>query len=474
MVRTRTGRGVEQAARHRSVSSHRSSRQDQTSRRRSASAPLRSVISNHRTPPQRPSPRAVTRERTPAGATSSRAQIPGFEGNFPAVLHDVPQLGQGGGAAANVFSSDARGSTHHCGTPGAQPQRQECHAHSTTAPAQLCFGNLCQPQGVSSPPAQAASTSTQGGGLTSLGPVTGQHMHQHVPPPQYVMSSALGAPLLAPSGATTHQLCQSCLGSQAAPPPREVDQSGERTDFPPLVSNVFTQPLSVSVSPLSLNVPQKLKDKIWAHKFVNLDQLLSKQEGSNKLKLEWDSQQGYLVCAPADKPSTFLPIEKWTSAFLIFMYIYLEKFGQHIPQKALDLLQYLETIRFAAIQYGGSGWLRYDEHVRRTWSSPSVPFSKMHGDFWLRFITTGRANTFRPPSSPQGRSCNDFNKGKCFRPTCIYAHVCNRCGAADHGSFANKCTRKPKPGSNQPNSPSNQPHPGKLPPQSRSAPKAAS
>ena len=111
-------------------------------------------------------------------------------------------------------------------------------------------------------------------------------------------------------------------------------------------------PLEQAVSPLSLNVPLKIKEKIWAHNFIDLEQLLNKQESKQSLKLEMDKEKGPLLCSASDKPISSMSIEKWTSAFLIFAFIYLKKYNRLFPNKSLELLQYMETIRFAASHYG--------------------------------------------------------------------------------------------------------------------------
>jgi membrane protein insertase Oxa1/YidC/SpoIIIJ len=52
------------------------------------------------------------------------------------------------------------------------------------------------------------------------------------------------------------------------------------------------------------------------------------------------------------KPQVLTNIEEWTTAFNTYMLIIVQKF----PNRASELLQYMETIRHAAKTHGGLGW----------------------------------------------------------------------------------------------------------------------
>jgi hypothetical protein len=60
-----------------------------------------------------------------------------------------------------------------------------------------------------------------------------------------------------------------------------------------------------------------------------------------------------------DKPSTSLTIDKWTSAFIVFMSVMLEKYRTRYQ----ELLKYFKDIRLAAAR-SPSGWHQYDEQFR--------------------------------------------------------------------------------------------------------------
>ena len=53
-------------------------------------------------------------------------------------------------------------------------------------------------------------------------------------------------------------------------------------------------------------------------------------------------------------------IHTWTTAFIVYMSIYLEKF----PGKAQEMLGYMHNVRLAASRVGYNGWSKYDEQYR--------------------------------------------------------------------------------------------------------------
>ena len=93
---------------------------------------------------------------------------------------------------------------------------------------------------------------------------------------------------------------------------------------------------------------------------MDFSQLLS----DNSIQLLAHSQQqqselvfavegGQMVIRPAAQPNKKIDnLDKWLSAFHVFMAIFLEKH----PSRAAELLKYAETIRLASIQFSGFGW----------------------------------------------------------------------------------------------------------------------
>ncbi|VDI41487.1 Hypothetical predicted protein [Mytilus galloprovincialis] len=74
---------------------------------------------------------------------------------------------------------------------------------------------------------------------------------------------------------------------------------------------------------LGINVTQSIKEKILKGEFIDLACLLknSVNTGSDKQKLTW--AQGEFILQPISQQSKITNIEKWTDAFIIFIYILL-------------------------------------------------------------------------------------------------------------------------------------------------------
>ena len=141
----------------------------------------------------------------------------------------------------------------------------------------------------------------------------------------------------------------------------------------PSTSNGIDSPLSQTVRSLSLTLPDSVKQKIWQHKFVDLNNFLPKNNPSKRIKLEVDNSGNYIFSSPPTELHAPLSIEKWTSAFIVFSATYLEHFASFYPHKALELFYYLDTIRFAASTFRGRGWALYDENTRQTLDLPASP-----------------------------------------------------------------------------------------------------
>ena len=94
--------------------------------------------------------------------------------------------------------------------------------------------------------------------------------------------------------------------------------------------------------------------------FFELAKLLPKN--LNKLNVGSDSSDnvGFTISSAGisltpRKPQVLTNIEEWTTAFNTYMIIIVQKF----PNRASELLQYMEIIRHAAKAHGGLGWCIY-------------------------------------------------------------------------------------------------------------------
>ncbi|VDI65210.1 Hypothetical predicted protein [Mytilus galloprovincialis] len=225
-------------------------------------------------------------------------------------------------------------------------------------------------------------------------------------------------------------------------------------------SNIFNENIQFSQSlpcleeslfdQIGCYVPMKLKDKIWKHEFIDLNLLIkSPRELAN-----FPDHEGDLVVKGGHMRIESLPcraipnIHTWTSAFMIYMSILLEKQSS----LAQELLKYMRDIRFAANK--SHGWGTYDEQFRlRKAQRPQSSWAVINQDLWSFYITTamrdqGQSNeskvgfssqseplhSFRQSSGQQNvqqpRTCNAYNtKGKrCNFNPCRFKHGCSACG----------------------------------------------
>ncbi len=84
------------------------------------------------------------------------------------------------------------------------------------------------------------------------------------------------------------------------------------------------------------------------------------------------------------KPQVLTNIEEWTTAFNTYVLIVVQKF----PNRATELLQYMETIRYAAKTHGGLGWCIYDHKFRhKAASCRTLSWANIDTQLWLRIFT---------------------------------------------------------------------------------------
>ncbi len=111
--------------------------------------------------------------------------------------------------------------------------------------------------------------------------------------------------------------------------------------------------------PIESHVPIAIREKIWAGAYIDLPLLLKQvrdlrtdPHNTGELVIK----NGQLVIEKQHlKPIN--NINTWTTAFTIFMSIYLEK----LQGKVQDMLKYMHNIRLAASRQGHLGWSKYDE-----------------------------------------------------------------------------------------------------------------
>lgn len=103
------------------------------------------------------------------------------------------------------------------------------------------------------------------------------------------------------------------------------------------------------------------------------------------------------MCLVEHKPRTFLSIDKWTSAFIIFTIIMLEKYRS----RAQELLKYMGDVRMAADR-SGNGWFAYDEQFRLCKvSDQHSSWGIINSELWLIHVTNNYTmQAQEKPTSP--------------------------------------------------------------------------
>ena len=143
--------------------------------------------------------------------------------------------------------------------------------------------------------------------------------------------------------------------------PSEVIYARLQVDHPPdNISSVFDH--------ISSHIPIKIKEKVWEGEFIDFNLLLkSNRDLVNESNLEGDLTVRRGTLAVVKKTASPIKnIHVWTSAFMIYASILLEKW----PNKGLELFKYLHTIRLAASR----GYLGVDS-VRRAVPSEKITIS---------------------------------------------------------------------------------------------------
>ena len=127
-------------------------------------------------------------------------------------------------------------------------------------------------------------------------------------------------------------------------------------------------------------------------------------------------------------------IDTWTSAFIVFISIMLEKF----PHKAQEMLKYMRDIRLAAKI--STGWVQYDELFRLKMARSQLSsWGQVDHKLWVLHLSVNTVNVqtsttgaqphtddnFRPNIKAHGKitfkyTCSFYNRGRCTYKICKF------------------------------------------------------
>ncbi len=205
--------------------------------------------------------------------------------------------------------------------------------------------------------------------------------------------------------------------------------------------------------PVGAHVPLTIKEKIWKGEFIELATLLPDHNIKKRKDQSWELQkQGNSLIAQAKDPEKkeVKNINLWTTAFLIYIDILIEKHAKRVK----ELLKYTTVIRSFAENMAGSGWVEYDTKFRkkqerdptRSWATIDMElyagmllYNTSPKPTFYGWPQDGVRNNFSFRRKTEGAACFDYNGGFCrFGVSrCRFSHKCNVCNKPGHP--ATKC-----------------------------------
>ena len=104
-----------------------------------------------------------------------------------------------------------------------------------------------------------------------------------------------------------------------------------------------------------------------------------------------------------------LTIDQWTSAFNIFMSVYLEKEGNE--QEAPFLCKHADVVRELATLHGD--WFMYDEQFRKNRARTGRSWANKHNELYCKAVSWGVSQRHQQITSATGKHTN--RSGNFFR-----------------------------------------------------------
>ena len=201
--------------------------------------------------------------------------------------------------------------------------------------------------------------------------------------------------------------------------------------------------------PLDLKISDRIKQKIWACEYVDLNTLLDNDDTDlSSYTIVSNTGEPLRFGQTKSKP-TIQGLGQWCSAFEIYLTIYCKKFPNDLPK----IMTYMKAIKFLAHKDGD--FITYDKEFRYLRQTMSLSWDTIHSGLWLECRDSKKksnkqnnSNNFRPQSKDGNRFlgsvkhpigyCYRFHSfGKCGRQSCKFNHGCYKCNDNPH-SFS-KC-----------------------------------
>lgn len=177
---------------------------------------------------------------------------------------------------------------------------------------------------------------------------------------------------------------------------------------------------------IALHVPLNVQEKIQKGEYIDLSSLLISKHETDEQTVVFIQDQ--LVIKPKKQQVTITTIEQWSSAFIVYMYVYCKVHSS----RCLELLKYMQMIRLGASR-SIMGWKSYDEKFRlRKARNPPSSWAIVDYELWILYMnreSNSTSDVHPIPNNNQSQlKCYSFNfEGFCTKQSCIYRNACIRC-----------------------------------------------
>lgn len=209
------------------------------------------------------------------------------------------------------------------------------------------------------------------------------------------------------------------------------------------------QPTMITTSPHVGHVPNKLKRKILAGQYMDLNKLY-------RMDTINDAEPCILVrgfdLKLSSKPKThdIVSFSRFFDCFSVYMTIR----GSVYPHEFPSMLRHMEIVKMLHGQ--GNDGILYDKQFRiMKADNPTLQWGVFMAELVTRRVEVAKgfqfANTFssypRIDNRPQRQqaTCNHFNNGKCIRVDCKYKHACSACFKRSHGKSTCRVAKSTAP-----------------------------
>lgn len=197
-------------------------------------------------------------------------------------------------------------------------------------------------------------------------------------------------------------------------------------------------------------VDRKLKEKIWSREYIDLPQLINKEDTDVAVSIHNGGRPSFSIRQNKSSPPG--NIFQWLEMFSTFASIYLEKF----PMEGPSLFTYMSKIIDLSRKHQGYLWRTYDEKFRRVKKRANFEWHEMRWelimDSTFPFFKPQQQQPFRDNNNRRFQNerkqtnfddnirtptgfCFGFDKtGRCQNPKqpCKFRHACSICKKGGH------------------------------------------